>query len=155
MRNPEKRCKRNLKRRKGGVLAYVLIAFLAISILTLSILFVFNNNLKMATAQEKDMEAYYLAYSGIEIGYAALLANDSAKLKELTRLTNPVSEHKQNGISIGNGTVDLTAKISNKVGFENWIEIIATATVTRNGVTYKRILYFDPNNPENLVWTDQ
>ena len=147
--------KTKYKRSQGGLLAFVLLAFLAISVFSLSILFVFNNNFKMAKYQGDSMEAYYVAYSGVEIAYAALLSNSSAKLIELTRTLHPVSEHTENDLLIGNGTVDIIAKITQDTGFENWVKITAVATMNQTGAIYRRTMYFKPSDPTNIVWVNQ
>lgn len=138
----------------GGTLAFVVILLMVLSVLVASVLLLFNNNLKQAKLQEDNMEAYYLAYSGVEMAYAALLADSNEKLKELTRLTSPVASHVTNNVAVGGGEVDLIAVKSTDVGFEGWIKITSTATLTKNGQTYTRILYFDPADPTKKVWSD-
>lgn len=59
--------KSKIKNRNGNALVFMLMIFLVISILTTSILFIFNSNLKQAKHQQNLMEAYYLAYSGAEM----------------------------------------------------------------------------------------
>lgn len=145
---------KKLNREQGGLLAFVVVMLMVVSIIVASVLFMFNSNLKQAKLQEDNMEAYYLAYSGVEMAYAALLADSNEKLKELTRLTSPVASHVTNNVAIGGGEVDLIAVKSTDVGFENWIKITSTATLSRNGQTYTRILYFDPADPTKKVWSD-
>lgn len=149
-----KKIKQQLNQEQGGLLAFVVIMLMVVSIIVASVLFMFNSNLKQAKLQEDNMEAYYLAYSGVEMAYAALLADSNEKLKELTRLTSPVASHVTNNVAIGGGEVDLIAVKSTDVGFENWIKITSTATLSRNGQTYTRILYFDPADPTKKVWSD-
>lgn len=149
-----KKIKQQLNQENGGLLAFVVVMLMVVSIIVASVLFMFNSNLKQAKLQEDNMEAYYLAYSGVEMAYAALLADSNEKLKELTRLTSPVASHVTNNVAIGGGEVDLIAVKSTDVGFENWIKITSTATLSRNGQTYTRILYFDPADPTKKVWSD-
>lgn len=146
--------KLTIKKENGGTLAFVIILLMVLSIFTASILMVFNNNLKQAKQQEDSMEAYYLAYSGVEVAYAALLADGNEKLKELTRLTSPVASHVTNNVAIGGGEVDLIAVKSSDTGFVGWIKISSVATLTKNGQTYTRILYFDPADPTKKVWSN-
>ena len=143
-----------LKNRHGSALAFIVIVLLVVSIMTTSIFYLFNSNLKQAKYQQDSLEAYYLAYSGVEMAYAALLADSNEKLKELTRTTSPVLSHVTNNVSIGGGKVDLIAVKSTDTGFDGWIKITSTATLTRTGQTYIRILYFDPADPTKKVWSD-
>ena len=136
--------------RQGSALAFVLIIFLVLSILTLSILFIFNNNLKQAKRQQDSIEAYYLAYSGAELAYTALLTEVSGK-KKYTTLTGS-NEFTESKISFGNGKIDILAKISKDKNFEGWIEIRSTGTLDKNNQSYTRTLLFNPGNPVDRVW---
>lgn len=123
----------------------------------MSVLFVFDNNFLQSRSQEHRIEAYYIAYSGIEMAYSALIANSEAKLKELTRATAPVSQHTQTGLVIGDGKVDLVAKLATDPNFDGWVIITAKATLDKNGFSYTRSLLFDPSDPTNpskRVWKD-
>lgn len=137
-------------KRQGSAFAFVLIAFMIISIIGSSILFIFNNNLKQAKLQQDSLEAYYLAYSGVEMAYAALLSkkpNGDLKLKDLDS-----NELVENNINYGNGTINILAKKSERENFENWIEITSTGILSRNNLSYTRTLYFDPDNPIDMIW---
>lgn len=137
-------------KRQGSAYVFVFIVFLIISILGSSILFIFNTNLKQAKRQQDSLEAYYLAYSGAEMAYAALLSkkpNGVLKLKDL----DSIEELVQN-INYGNGTINILAKKSEHENFENWIEIKSTGVLIRNNLSYTRTLYFDPDNPIDMIW---
>jgi type II secretory pathway pseudopilin PulG len=120
-------------KRQGSAYAFVLVVFLIISIIGSSILFIFNNNLKQAKRQQDSLEAYYLAYSGVEMAYAALLSkkpNGDLKLKDLDS-----NELVENNINYGNGTINILAKKSERENFENWIEITSTGILSRNNLS--------------------
>ena len=146
--------KLHIEQESGGMLAFVIIMLMVVSVLVASVLLMFNNNLKQAKMQEDNMEVYYLAYSGVEMAYAALLADSNEKLKELTRLTSPVASQVTNNIALGDGEIDLIAVKTSDTGFVGWIKITSTATLNKNGQIYTRILYFDPADPTKKVWSD-
>ena len=148
------RYKRNIKLNSddGGALAFVIIMIMVLSIFVASVLFLFNNNLVQAKKIEDGMEVYYLAYSGVEMSYAALLANTNEKMKSLTDAT--VSSLTTNNIVFGNGKINTQAVLSTDTGFEDWIKITVVATLDKNGDTDTRIMYFDPNDPTKKVWKD-
>lgn len=125
--------------RKGNALVFVLIAFMIVSIFAFSILSIFNNNLKQAKHQQDSLEAYYLAYSGIELTFAYLMEYDE---KEVTA----------NNIEFGNGKINVVSKITDEEGFVGWVKITSVATLNKNGQKYTRIMYFDPINPVDQVW---
>lgn len=136
------------KNNKGSALAYIIMILAIISILTLSISYVFNANLKQTKQMQNSLEAYYLAYSSVLVGYEALLANNNAKLDILTS----GSSIAPSTIVFDNGTAVVTVGISEEENFENWIKVSSVATVTRNNVRYSRTLYFDPNDPLDILW---
>ena len=76
--------------KKGSALLYVFVIIIVLSVLTMTILSILASNTKQAQYQEDSMETYYLAYSGVQMAYSALLANSNAKMTELTRATNPL-----------------------------------------------------------------
>lgn len=138
-------------KRQGSALAFVLIILLVVSILGSSILYIFNNNLKQAKYQQDSLEAYYLAYSGIEMAYASLLSKKPDGKLKLTDVTAS-NELKQNGIVFGNGKINILAKKSERENFQNWIEIKSTGVLSRNNLSYTRTLYFNPDNPIDIIW---
>ena len=137
---------------KGSALVYVFVIIIVLSVLTTTVLSILASNTKQIRYQQDKMEAYYLAYSGVQMAYSALLANSNAKMTELTRTTNPVAEHRQTNISFGNGKITVVAKESTDTGYVGWIMITSTGTLDLNNVQYTRIMYFDPSNPVNIVW---
>lgn len=139
-----------LKNRQGSALVFILIAFLIISILSTSIINLFSNNLKQAKYQQDSLQAYYLAYSGAELAFAALLDNSEVNLKKLVNKT--VSELKEENISFGKGKITVVSKLTNEENFDGWIEITSTGTLDKNNLSYKRTMLFDPKNPVDIYW---
>lgn len=140
-----------IKNRPGGILAYVLIILLATGILTTSILHLFNSNLKQAKHQQDALEAYYLAYSGAEMAYSALLTKKPDGQLKLSDLTAG-NEFKELDIDYGNGKISISVKISENANFDNWIEIESTGTLNKNNQSFTRRLFFEPANPVNKIW---
>lgn len=141
----------HLRNRKGSVLAFVLGIFFIVTIIAFSVIFIFNTNLKQAKHQQDRMEAYYLAYSGAELAYAALNENKS-KLDNL--VADLAKKEETKNISFGNGKIDVIAGKTDEANFKGWIKVTSTATLNKNGLTYTRILYFDPSNPADKVWVN-
>jgi type II secretory pathway component PulK len=138
--------------KKGSALVYIFVIIIVLSVLTTTVLSILASNTRQVQYQQDKMEAYYLAYSGVQMAYSALLANSNAKMTELTRTTNPVAEQRQTNTSFGNGKITVVAKLSADTGYEGWIIITSTGTLDLNGVQYTRIMYFDPANPVDIVW---
>jgi type II secretory pathway component PulK len=143
-------------KRQGSAFAFVLIAFMIVSIIGSSILFIFNSNLKQAKRQQDSMEAYYLAYSGAEMAYASLMTIESSgtfrNKYKFKRITDNNETFTENNIVYGNGKISVIAQKADEENFENWVEITSTAILNKNNLTYTRTLYFDPDNPVDRVW---
>ena len=142
---------KKIKNRQGSALAFTLIILLVLSIITTSVLFVFNSNLRQAKHQQDSLEAYYLAYSGAEMAYTALLTEVSSNKFKLNEL-NGGNELAQSNIDFGNGKINISAKISDEENFDGWVEIKSTGILNKNNQSYTRSLFFDPENPINRVW---
>lgn len=61
-----------LKNRRGSVLAFVLVIFMVFSIFAMSALHITMTNTKHVKLLRDSTQAYYYAYSGAEIAYAAI-----------------------------------------------------------------------------------
>lgn len=139
---------KNNSNNKGSALAFVIVILMVISLLSLSMVQVFSSNLKQTKYLQDSLEAYYLSYSGALIGYEALLANSNDKLDDLV-----------SGISIAPSTIELdngravvSAEVSSETNIEDWIKITSIATLNKNGLSYTRVMYFDPKDPLNVLW---
>lgn len=141
-----------IKEERGAALMYVLLMLLVLTIFTGSALTIFSSNLKQAKYQQDSVEAYYIAYSGVEMAFAALMADSKAKTNDLVASTDPNFKFSEDDIALGNGTVNIVASKSSDAGFEGWIKITASAVLTRNNQTYVRSMYFNPADPNETVW---
>ncbi len=135
---------------KGGVMVFVVIIFLIVSILAASVAAIFSANLNQTKRQQDSMEAYYLAYSGALIAHEALLSNNSQKLRDLIAGNAPLTVERQ---PMGRGVVSVTAEVSTEANLQGWIKITSTSVLVKNNLTNVRILYFDPANPLEMLWS--
>jgi hypothetical protein len=133
---------------KGSALAFVIVILMVISLLSLSMAQVFSSNLKQTKHLQDSLEAYYLSYSGALIGYEALLANSNDKLDDLTN----GSSIAPSTIILDNGNAIVSAEVSTDTNFEDWIKITSIATINRTGLSYTRVMYFDPMDPLDVLW---
>ena len=138
---------------KGGTLVFILMILMVVGILLAAIQSVFIGNLNQAKSQEEDVETYYLAYSGAEMAYAALINNSFELMNRLKN--NTVSSYTENNIVLGDGTIDVVAVKTTDTGFTDWIKITSTATMNDTGDVYTRIMYFDPADVSKKVWKNE
>lgn len=140
--------KKTLKKREGAALVFVLITIIVVGILSMSMATIFSANLNQSKYQQYSLEAYYLAYSAALIAYEGLLANNYNKLDELRGGGTLTTQN----INFDNGKATVTAVISTDTNLEDFIKIVSTAKLSRNNFKYTRILYFDPDNPLDMLW---
>lgn len=167
--------KKLLKSRKGAALAMVLFSFIFISIIAVVIFRVFMTNLHQAKYQEYQMEAYYLAHSGIELGYAALMNPDdindefsSMLYKDFAnKRTDPNDPNKdiyepkakkkeEIGYSLDKGTLDVVIE-TKEIDGDWWVEIKSASKLekqmtSKNEVKDSIVLRFPFENPSNKKW---
>ncbi len=77
-----------LKSNSGLALITVMILFMILSILSAAAVFVSMTNARQIITQRERIQAYYLAYSGTEIGYSALLMDEQELLEEFSKFAN-------------------------------------------------------------------
>lgn len=155
--------KRTLNK-KGSALVYVILIFMTVAILGFSVIYMNDTNRIQAKQQEHSMEAYYLAYSGIEMGYAALLANsndlfnqiNTGKITRLDSVTNSNTKNKDsNGhIIYGSGKIDIKIEKAKSGQYKDWIKITSIGYVQDLKVSKTRVLYINPDDPAEVNWNN-
>ena len=141
-----------MKKRKGVALVSVIIMFVVSFILLASMTLLFRQDLNETTNQDQRTEAYYLALSGIEIGYGALMTDtdpdvnvEKLYFEEFTgsKISN-VQEQK--GIPYGNGKIDI--KLSGKkIDGKDWVVINSTAKLNDSAISVSTNMEFLSDNP--------
>lgn len=144
------------KKRSGAAIAIALLVFLIVMVFGTGVITLFDNNLKQAKHQEYMTEAYYLAYSGIDLAFSALTLDENEQLEYLrTNGRLPTETENPTTIDIGRGTVTVEVdRVDDGSTFDGWIIIMATGSVTDHDTTVTRVLYVDPVDPKNIVWKD-
>ncbi|MCD6435303.1 MAG: hypothetical protein J7L15_02845, partial [Clostridiales bacterium] len=130
----------------------VLVYFVVLSILITSVYFVVNNNTKQVASQENRLRAYYVARSGIDIAYAALMQADTDGYeKKVDRLIENDDSITQVDLNIPKnnpiGTVTVTVDL-----VDDEVEIHAESIMLDNGETYSLSFYFNVDNFEKNRW---
>lgn len=163
-----KSCKSILiNKKKGSSLIMVLIVFMIIVILATSVIYVNYNNALQTKRQENSIEAYYLSYSGIEMGYAALTANGNELFNKLKNGTiakldsskaDPpglkTTKNSLNHIVFGNGNIDLKIEKVTTGDYKDWIKITSIGYVENLKVSKNRVLYINYYDPGQVVYED-
>lgn len=138
------------KDREGSILVFVLVIFLVLSMLTMSILNIFSTNTKQMVAQRNNMKAYYLAQSGVEIAYAAIIEK-----------SEEVFFSGGNTVTLDN-EIDLSTKaggkiksiIINKIKIDglDWVDISSEAIHNETNTTGIAKMKYPINNRSFRNW---
>ena len=121
------------KRRKGGALAWVLIAMAMVTLISSVITLFMEANLQQSVAQEKNMMAYYACQSGMNLGVAALLTGQGLDPADATQDDNLLKKY-------GRGVVTGTLTNTQTVGDNSEVEIKIMPEKTEGGkVTWVKV----------------
>ena len=82
-----------MKNRKGVSLIWVIIALVFVSIMTMSISTIAQSNILQAKRQDNTLQAYYIARSGAELAYEALITSSPSLLIPFTSSSNSGNSH--------------------------------------------------------------
>ena len=159
MKNIKMKCKKMnkiLNNENGFSLPLILVIFVVFSILFTSAIFVTQTNTSQIDSQEDNLRAYYVARSGIDIAYAALIQGSHEKLDKLIVDTNNNSNFTitHNGLKVPEdnpiGTVDITVKV---VGDE--VEIHAVSHMIDDSESDSLTFYFKKDNYSKNRWENK
>ncbi|MGI6571818.1 MAG: hypothetical protein ACOX27_12485 [Caldicoprobacterales bacterium] len=152
-----------LKRNNGAALIYVIVLLAVIVILSTSVMMLFSSNLRQAKHQERRVEAYYLAYSGIEMAVSALLQKDPQDRTLLDEFkwdptVNPnIADDLADKpvltdtLDLGNGVVTITVRAVNN-GNRREVRIDTVGALNDSGTSNELTLIFDAENPLIQRW---
>ncbi len=166
------------KSRNGAALIYVLFVLIILSAIATVVMGLNMNNLHQAKYQEYNIQAHYLAYSGVELGYAALMELDDINDEYSSMLytdfcRRTVSENgeivykpkrlkkEETDYPLGEGTANITIESFEDSG-KWWIEITSTGKLKNkvpnaktDYITNTVALKFPFDNPLNKTWTKE
>jgi type II secretory pathway pseudopilin PulG len=99
-----------IKSNKGVAMAYVMMSLVVVFIVIAIVSSIAQANIKQASAQEKGLEAYYVARSGAELAYEAIMTTSPSLLDAFKADKNLVKT--ENGIDFEKGSADVTVTTS-------------------------------------------
>ncbi len=151
---------------KGIGYVYVIFAFLMIAIFLSCTLSLYYSNLLQAKNQERNIKAYYLALSGVNIATAALLQPGVGGVSD-TLLHNRFS--KDSGImpvlntsyaltdtlSLDGGSVDVKVSAFENAGGDRWIKVWCKATLTNSNISKSISMKFPYDDPDDRTWKQE
>jgi len=158
MKNIKMKCKKMnkiLNNENGFSLPLILVFFVVFSILFTSAIFVTQTNTSQIDSQEDNLRAYYVARSGIDIAYAALMQADVSPYdKKVDRLIaeDATITHIALNVPKDNpiGTVDITVKVVN-----DEVEIHAVSQMIDDSESDSLTFYFKKDNYSKNRWENK
>lgn len=136
------------KKEKGSALIMVVIAFVVISILATSVFVLAGSNTKQVVSQNDGLESYYIARSGAEATYQALLTSYPSLLTQFQSGNTVVTDT----IVFDEGTAEITVEGFNE-GTVRRVRITSVGKASGNNVSSKSILEFDYDGYDNIKWS--
>ena len=145
---------KKLNNKRGSGLITVIYIMVIVVIFVTSIGTMFSNNLKQIVVQEKNMEAYYLSLSGIDIAMSALMQEDEDDDTLLGLQFNPANSNtisKNDTLTVDTGDIDvsITSSIKDSV---RWVKIVSIGKLNGGRGNNTTILEFQADNPEVQRW---
>lgn len=141
---------RHIKNQRGFTFVFTLLILIMSMIFVSTVFTVYSGNLRQTKHQEHYMEAYYLAYSGVEMAFTALIADENELFNEIKNGTT--TSLTEEDIAFEDGSVDIEVTKSNDANYVGWIKISSTGTLGSYDISRTRTLYIDPSNQKNTVW---
>ena len=141
-----------IKNKKGSALVYVMFALLLVFFMISVTVSITMGNTRQASEQETGMQAYYIARSGVEAAYEALLTTTPSLLKGPDSFEANVDKVLTDTLTFGDGTAEVKVT-SNGSGEKQKIRIESIGTL--KGVSRTVVLEFYLYHVENkdMVWS--
>lgn len=151
----KKRFKRGFLIDDSGVtMIWALILFLMVTILTSSALFLSRQDTLEAVNQENRIRAYYVALSGVDLGYAALMADqggapyiETFAADDTKTITDTISiPNASNPIGTATVTID-----SVTIDEDVWVRITSVGSLNDSPMSATSIMRINPDNLDHIV----
>lgn len=137
------------KKEEGSALMMVIIAFMIITILVTSVFVLAGSNTKQVVSQNDGIESYYIARSGAEATYQALLISSPSLLTQFQSGSTTV---RTDTIIFDEGKAEITVEGFNE-GTIRRVRITSVGTAAGNNASRKSILEFNYDGYDNIKWS--
>jgi len=138
--------RKNIKN-TGSALIMVIIAFMVITILVASLFIMAGSNTRQVASQDQGIQSYYIARSGAETTYQALITSSTLLLQYETGDTN-----KTDSIEFEEGKAEISVVGYNE-GSTRRIRIISSGQVNGSNVSRNAILEFNYEGNGDIKWS--
>lgn len=153
------------KNNKGSALVTVVVVMVVVVILTTSMSIIVSANLKQTVYQERRIQAYYLAQTGVDLALSALLVEDALGNTLLDDFKWDTSTYpnihddlqsklhltESETLTLENGSVTVTVRPIN-TGNKREVEIHSIGTLANTNEKNSITLILEADNPQIKRW---
>lgn len=144
-----------INNKKGISLVFVVLVMLVLSILSVAVFTLFTSNMRQAQLQENHIRAHYVAISGVDVTFSAIMQGTASNRLLNTYFNKPISTTVNpltDSLSLDGGDVEVTVSSYIESG-NRWILITSTGTLTDgSGVSRTVQMRFRVEYPEIQQW---
>lgn len=138
--------------KRGVTLVFVLAVLLIMSTLSVAIFALFSSNMNEEQMQTDAIRAHYVAQTGVDVAFGALLQDNRSLLtsyfdKAITVVVSPLTDT----IDLDNGTASIVVS-SYVEGTERFVLITSTGSITSSTVTQVSKMSFNVKYPQIQKW---
>lgn len=143
---------RVLNNKKGVTLIYVLLVLVVMSLLSTAIFTLFVSNVRQIEIQEDSVKAHFIAVSGVEVAFAALMQDNKSLLNDhfnvaLNATVTPLTDV----VTLDNGEADITISSYVDDGLR-FVRITSLGRLTGSTTTRELNMTFRVEFPEVQTW---
>ncbi|NTW96045.1 MAG: hypothetical protein HGB31_05435 [Erysipelotrichaceae bacterium] len=137
---------------RGVTLVFVLAVLLIMSTLSVAIFALFSSNMNEEQMQTDAIRAHYVAQTGVDVAFGALLQNNRSLLtsyfdKATTVVITPLSDT----VTLDNGSASIVVS-SYVEGTERFVLITSTGSISNSSVTQVSKMSFNVKYPQIQKW---
>lgn len=138
--------------KKGIGLVYVMLVLIVMSILSVAIFTLFVSNLDQVNTQEDSIRAHFVAMSGVEIAFGALIQDNQSLLtyhfdKHVGTTVSPISD----SIEVEGGQADITISSYVQDGLR-YVRITSIGRLDDSTHSKTLSMHFRIEYPEIQIW---
>lgn len=143
---------KQIQNRRGVALSFVIMILAVVTIMVSIVALIAGANIRQASTQEKGLQAYYIARSGAELAYDALMTTTPSLID--TFKSNSSYTLTEDNVDFEKGTADVKVTSS---GSGETQKILITSVGTLNGENISRTakleFYANYDLYPDLVWS--
>ena len=138
--------------KRGVTLVFVLAVLLIMSTLSVAIFAFFSSNMNEEQMQTDAIRAHYVAQTGVDVAFGALLQNNRSLLTSyFDKATTVVITPLTDTITLDNGSASIVVS-SYIEGTDRFVLITSTGSISSSSVTQVSKMSFNVKYPQIQKW---